>query len=88
MVVNHNWHPDVEATFNEDSPDNRIINCAYKIHQDNLEQSLILVSKDTNMRLKARSLGLEAEDYTTDAVDNVSEIYSGIKLKTISIKAT
>ena len=80
VVVNHNWHPDVEATFNEDSPDNRIINCAYKIHQDNLEQSLILVSKDTNMRLKARSLGLEAEDYTTDAVDNVSEIYSGIKL--------
>ena len=80
VVVNHNWHPDVEATFNEDSPDNRIINCAYKIHQDNLEQSLILVSKDTNMRLKARSLGLEAEDYTTDAVDNVSEIYSGITL--------
>ena len=80
VVVNHNWHPDVEATFNEDSPDNRIINCAYKIHQDNLDQSLILVSKDTNMRLKARSLGLEAEDYTTDAVDNVSEIFSGIKL--------
>ena len=80
VVVNHNWHSDVEATFNEDSPDNRIINCAYKIHQDNLDQSLILVSKDTNMRLKARSLGLEAEDYTTDAVDNVSEIYSGIKL--------
>ena len=22
VVVNHNWHPDVEATFNEDSPDN------------------------------------------------------------------
>ena len=31
VVVNHNWHPDVEATFNEDCPDNRIINCAYKI---------------------------------------------------------
>ena len=77
VVVNHNWHPDVEATFNEDCPDNRIINCAYKIYQESTDQTVILVSKDTNMRLKARSLGLEAEDYTTDTVDDISQVYSG-----------
>ena len=80
MVVNHNWHPDVEATFNEDCPDNRIINCAYKIYQESTDQTVILVSKDTNMRLKARSLGLEAEDYTTDTVDDISQVYSGSRL--------
>ena len=80
VVVNHNWHPDVEATFNEDCPDNRIINCAYKLHYENSEQDVILVSKDTNMRLKARSLGINAEDYSTDAVENVSQIYTGNRL--------
>ena len=80
VVVNHNWHPDVEATFNEDCPDNRIINCAYKLHHENSEQDVILVSKDTNMRLKARSLGINAEDYFTDAVENVSKIYTGNRL--------
>jgi PhoH-like ATPase len=80
VVVNHNWHPDVEATFNEDCPDNRIINCAYKLHLENPEQDVILVSKDTNMRLKARSLGINAEDYFTDSVENVSQIYTGNRL--------
>ena len=80
VVVNHNWHPDVEATFNEDCPDNRIINCAYKLHLENPEQDVILVSKDTNMRLKARSLGMNAEDYFTDSVENVSQIYTGNRL--------
>ena len=32
------------------------------------------------MRLKARSLGLEAEDYTTDTVDDISQVYSGSRL--------
>ena len=80
VVVNHNWHPDVEAIFNEDCPDNRIINCAYKLHHENSEQDVTLVSKDTNMRLKARSLGINAEDYSTDAVENVSQIYTGNRL--------
>jgi len=80
VVVNHNWHPDVEATFNEDCPDNRIINCAYKLHSENPEQNVILVSKDTNMRLKARSLGINAEDYFIDSVENVSQIYTGNRL--------
>jgi len=80
VVVNHNWHPDVEKTFKEDCPDHRIINCAFKLHEENLDKQLVLVSKDTNMRLKARSLGLLAEDYTTDAIEDVSHIYPGSRL--------
>ena len=35
----------------------------------------MLVSKDTNMRLKSRSLSLNSEDYTTDAVDLFDNVY-------------
>ena len=80
VVVNHNWHPDVEKTFKEDCPDHRIINCAFKLHEENLDKQLVLVSKDTNMRLKARSLGLMAEDYTKDTIEDVNHIYPGNRL--------
>ena len=80
IVVNHNWHPNVKTIFNEDCPDNRIINCAYKIQNDSDHHTVILVSKDTNMRLKARSLSIKAEDYTTDAVQNIEQVYNSIRL--------
>jgi PhoH-like ATPase len=37
---------------------------------------VIVVSKDTNLRIKADALGLDAEDYETDKVD-VNELYTG-----------
>ena len=39
---------------------------------------VIVVSKDTNLRIKADALGLNAEDYETDKVD-VDELYTGTK---------
>jgi len=80
VVVNHNWHPDVEAAFQEDCPDHRILNCAYKLSKNNSEQETILISKDTNMRLKARSLGITAEDYTTDKIMDLDSVYTGSRL--------
>ena len=75
VVINHNWHPNVKEVFSEDSADNRIINCAYKIQNENPKRTVVLVSKDTNMRLKSRSLALNSEDYTTDAVDIFDNVY-------------
>ena len=80
VVVNHNWHPDVEAAFQEDCPDHRILNCAYKLSNNNSERETILISKDTNMRLKARSLGITAEDYTTDKIVDLDSVYTGSRL--------
>lgn len=80
VVVNHNWHPDVEAAFQEDCPDHRILNCAYKLSNNNSGRETILISKDTNMRLKARSLGITAEDYTTDKIMNLDSVYTGSRL--------
>lgn len=38
---------------------------------------VVLVSKDTNLRIKADAMGLDAEDYETDKVD-VDELYTGM----------
>ena len=75
VVVNHSWDPTVKEVFNEDSADNRIINCAFKIQIENPNRTVVIVSKDTNMRLKSRSLSLLAEDYTTDAVELFDNVY-------------
>ena len=80
VVVNHNWHPDVEAAFQEDCPDHRILNCAYKLSNNKSGRETILISKDTNMRLKARSLGITAEDYTTDRIMDLDSVYTGSRL--------
>lgn len=80
VVVNHSWNKKVEASFNEDSPDHRIINCAYKLYEKYKDRKVILVSKDTNMRLKARSLGIKSEDYTTDKIKSIRSLYSGTRL--------
>jgi PhoH-like ATPase len=38
---------------------------------------VILVSKDTNLRMKAKALGLPAQDYTTDKVESFDKLYTG-----------
>lgn len=50
-------------------PDNRIINCALQLNGDSKSSSIVLVTKDINMRLKARAAGVEfVEDYRTDQI--------------------
>jgi len=54
--------------------DNRILATALNLKHDDLP--VILVTKDTNLRIKADALGLMAEDYETDTV-TLDELYSG-----------
>lgn len=57
-------------------PDNRIL--AVALHnQTHSENKTVLVSKDTNMRIKADALELPAENYENDRVD-VEDLYTGI----------
>jgi len=60
-----------------DSPDHRILNAAMKLQQGEPGRAVVLVSKDTNLRIKARSLGLTAEDYTSDKVESFDKLYTG-----------
>jgi len=60
-----------------DSPDHRILNTAMKLRQLEPGRAVVLVSKDTNLRIKARSLGLTAEDYTSDKVESFDKLHTG-----------
>ncbi len=53
--------------------DNRILASALFL-ADTQDQPTILVTKDLNLQLKARALGLEAEDYRTDRIEHDSDI--------------
>ena len=73
-------HPDLIRTFaNREKKDHRIINIAYQIAKTQKDQTVILVSKDVNLRMKARSVKLMAEDYTTDYVRDPAHLYSGCR---------
>jgi len=68
---------EIRETFKEDSADHRILSTAYEIKKRKNSESVIIVSKDVNLRMKAKAMGILAEDYTTDKIHNVEELYSG-----------
>ncbi len=60
--------------------DNQILAVVIHLQQRNPERSTILVSKDINIRIKARALGLEAQDYFNDKVLEDSDLlYTGCR---------
>ncbi len=63
--------------FGEDKPDHRILNAALQLQEEEPLKKVILVTKDINLRLKAKSLNLTAEDYTAGKIKNVSSLYTG-----------
>jgi len=60
----------IKVSFREDIPDHRILAIAEHISRNNPKQKTILVSKDINLRMKAKSIGIQAEDYKSDQVSN------------------
>ena len=71
-------HVDLQDTFpGPDKPDHRILNIAYHIAKEQIDKDVVLVSKDVNLRMKARSVGLMSADYTTDHVRDFEKTYAG-----------
>ena len=58
----------IKASFREDIPDHRILAITDHTVKAYPKRKTILVSKDINLRMKAKSLGIQAEDYKTDQV--------------------
>ena len=77
MDTGSNGTLDANKVFNEHKADHRILNSALLLQKEEKDRKVILVSKDINLRLKAKSLGLQAEDYTTGKVQNLNSLYTG-----------
>ena len=64
--------------FGDRKADHLILNAALFIKQEYSDRPVILVTKDVNLRLKARSLNLQSEDYETGKIQNLEGLYRGI----------
>ena len=57
--------------------DHKILNAALSLQKTHPENKVVLVSKDINLRLKAKALNIKAEDFETGKIDRDSTLYSG-----------
>ena len=71
IVTGDKYQEKIAHSFPDKTPDHRILSCALTIAEKNPKIKTTLVSKDVNLRMKARSLGIPVEDYITDKVVNV-----------------
>lgn len=78
VIMNENESPiDARAIFDGNKPDHRILNAAMVIQEEHPERPVILVTKDINLRLKAKSLDIQAEDFETGKIQDVESLYPG-----------
>lgn len=66
-----------EEIFGKGKTDHKILNAALSLKEQNPDKKVVLVSKDICLRLKAKALDLNAEDYETGKIKNVDELYAG-----------
>lgn len=79
IVLERSFHKDLIENFSPGKPDHHILNVAYTLSREQTSRQVILVSKDVNLRMKAKAAGLLAEDYTTDHVKDLSVLYKGYR---------
>ncbi|MGC9343077.1 MAG: PhoH family protein [Bacteroidales bacterium] len=70
----------LKNSFPENTPDHRILAIAEHLYLKNKTRSVILVTKDINLRMKAKSLGIMAQDYHNDYVKNIDDIYRDVNV--------
>jgi PhoH-like ATPase len=81
VELNHRSFEKMQETFADMSNDNRIIavalNYAHEEKGKPEPKPVIIVSKDTLVRIKADVLGLTAQDYLSDRIVSLSDMYAG-----------
>lgn len=84
VVINETPSDKIRQAFMERTPDNMILAVTDNLCQKSPETKTVLVTKDINLRMKARSIGLLAEDYRNDKIsgkdifDKEQEVFEGI----------
>ena len=80
VIMNENGRSgkvDANKVFGENKADHRILNAALTLSEENPDKKIILVSKDVNLRLKAKSLNITAEDFQTGKIKDLDQLYTG-----------
>ncbi len=72
IVTGDKYMNKIESSFPEKTADHKILSCTLFVSESRPKMKTILVTKDINMRMKARSLGILVEDYITDKVVDIN----------------
>ena len=83
---NHPFVPEFQELFRDDIQDHRILSTAMWVRDNNPDRFVALVTKDINLRLKAKAAGMEAQDYLTDRMDN--EVMDSLEKEVIEMEAS
>jgi PhoH-like ATPase len=78
IEMNTSSKVNAEKIFDDRKGDHRILNTALYVAETNPGRKVVLITKDINLRIKAKSLSLHAEDYETGKITTVDELYSGM----------
>jgi len=78
IALNTELPEKLKISFSENKPDHRILGVASEYQDQFPNEKVILVSKDVNLRVKAKSIGINSEDYESDKIDNVEDMIKGI----------
>jgi PhoH-like ATPase len=71
----------LKVSFKEDIADHRILAITEHIKEQHPNKKVVLITKDINLRMKAKSLGIDAEDYKNDKVTNPEIFDKGVYIK-------
>ncbi len=64
--------------FDPHNKDHQILNIAVNLKDEN-SGPVVLVSKDVNLRMKAKSVGCRAQDFTKDHIEDLETLYTGAR---------
>ena len=77
--LNEEFPSNYPKSFARDRGDNVILACGLNLQKNNPDRIVKIVTKDINLRVKADSLDLQAEDYFADHIHiNKNQMYSGV----------
>ena len=80
---NHPFSPEFQDLFRDDIQDHRILATAMWVRDNNPGRFVALVTKDINLRLKAKAAGMAAQDYLTDRVND--EVMDNFERQVITV---
>ncbi len=78
VIMDESSSVDARKVFGDNKADHKILNAAIHMRDLYPTRKVIMVTKDVNLRLKAKSLGLTAEDFETGKIKNLDTLYRGI----------
>lgn len=74
VVMGKGLTAEMKAAAMEDIPDHRILAVALDLQKENPDRQVVLVTKDINLRMKAKVMGMPADDYLNDKAPEEEEL--------------